>query len=143
MVRRYINWQHVLEEQTKGGKKKIIDVMNLDYVNDHLRATDDIEPLDISDMSNDIKSIVFRGMRIPCSEYIQFYRENDVLLLSAIRQPRTRERCVILYHNRVFITQREYRSGVWGYRGIRSAEVFVTEDEIDYYFGYVVAVRHE
>lgn len=143
LVRRYINWQYVLEEKNKDGRQKIIDVMNLDYVNDHLRTTDDLEPVDISEFSNDIKAKVFRGMRIPCAEYIQFYRENDILLLAADRPPRARERCVILYLNRVFIVQKDLKNGVQGYRGIRNAEVFVSEKEIDYYFGYVVGVKHE
>lgn len=143
LVRRYINWQSLLEEQSSHTRTKIIDVMNLDYVNDHLHTTDDLEPVDISDFPDDIKATVFRGMRIPCAEYIQFYRENDILLLSAERPPRLRERCVILYFDRVFIVQRDIKNGVPGYRGIRDAEIFVPEKEIDYYFGYVVAVKHE
>ena len=142
LIRRYINWQYVLEEKNRDGKHKIIDVMNLDYENEHLRPTDDIEPLDISEMPDDIKAKVFRGMRIPCEEYIQFYRENDVLLLCSDRPPRARERCIILYYDRIFIVQRENRNGLLGYRGIRNAEVFVPEDEIDYYFGYVAGVHH-
>ena len=143
LIRRYINWQYVLEGSNRDGKKKIIDVMNLDYVNDHLFPTDDIEPYDISDMDDDIKAKVYRGMRIPCQEYIQFYRENDVLLLCDDRQPRSRERCVVLYYGRIFIVQMERRNGIIGYRGIRNAEVFVTQEEVDYYFGYVAGVKHE
>ena len=143
LIKRYINWQYVLEGNNREGKRKIIDVMNLDYINDHLHPTEDLEELDISDMDDDIKAKVFHGMRIPCEEYIQFYRENDVLLLCDDRQPRARERCVILYYGRIFIVQMERRNGIVGYRGIRNAEVFVPQEEIEYYFGYVAGVKHE
>lgn len=142
LVRRYIDLQCTMEKLEQGTKSKNVIVMNLDYVNDHLCLTDDFCTVDISDMSEDIKPLVFRGMRIPCTEYIQFYRENDILLLGAERKPRSRERCVILYFNRVFIVQRDYQDGVWGYKSIRNSEIFITEDEIDYYFGYVIAVKH-
>lgn len=143
LIRRYIEMQCNLELIEKRNKSKMVSVMNLDYVNEHLCATEDFCAVDISEMSDDIKSVVFRGVRIPCNEYIQFYRENDVLLLSAERKPRLRERCVVLYYNRVFIVQREYRNGIWGFKGIRNEEIFLTESDIDFYFGYVVAVKHE
>lgn len=143
LVRRYIEMQCTMEEMEKTKKKKYVSVMNLDYVNEHLCTTEDFCTVDITDMPDEIKPIVFRGLRIPCNEYIQFYRENDILLLAAERKPRLRERCVVLYYNRVFIVQREYRNGVWGFKGIRNEEIFLTESEIDFYFGYVVAVKHE
>ena len=142
LIRRYIRWQKQMYDAHKNSPAKLIDVMNLDYTNNHLRTTGDIQKVDISDVSDDIKSRVFRGVRIPCDDYLEFYNENDILLLADDREPRNRERAVISYYGRVFIVQREIRNGVMGYRGLRNS-MFVTKDEVEYYFGYVVDVKRE
>ena len=142
LIRRYIRWQKTMYEYQEKKHGKYIDVMNLDYSNDCLWKTDDIEKVDISDFSDKVKSIVFLGVKIPCNEYIQFYAENDILLLSDERKPIGRERAVILYYNRVIIAQRDIVNNVYGYRGIRSSTAFIPDDEVEYYFGYVVAVKH-
>lgn len=141
LIRRYIRWQQSMWEKFKDHPGKIVDVMNLDYVNEHLVTTNDIEKVDISEFSEDIKAKVFRGVRIPCEEYIEFYNENDILLLCDERKPRNRERCVVLYYNRVYIVQKEIRDGVPGYKGIRGTAAFIPESDITYYFGYVAGVK--
>lgn len=143
LIRRYIRWQQSMCEKFKNYPGKIIDVMNLDYENDHLITTNDIEKVDISEFNEDIKAKVFRGVRIPCEEYSEFYNENDILLLCDERKPRNRERCVILYYNRVYITQKEIRNAVPGYKGIRGTTAFIPESDITYYFGYVAGVKHD
>lgn len=142
LIRRYIRWQQAKHEKFKNYRGKIIEVMDMDYEDDHLRTTNHFEKVDISEFDEDVKAIVFRGMRMPCNEYIQYYHEGDILLISASRQPRARERCMILYYNRIFIVQRDRKDGVNGYRGIRDEDAFIPESDIDYYFGYVVAVKH-
>lgn len=142
LIRRYIRWQEAMFLKLKNHPAKYIDVMNMDYTNEHLRTTNDIEKVDISEFSTDIKAKVFRGMRIPCNDYIEFYRENDILLICDERKPLNRERCLILYYNRVFIAQRDVRDGVHGYKGIRGSSVFIPDNEVTYYFGYVCGVKH-
>ena len=142
LIKRYIQWQKNKYEKFKDSKGKFIDVMDLDFYDNHLHTTDHFQKVDISEFSADVKSIVFRGMRIPCDDYIEYYREDDILLLSAARLPRARERSLILYYNRVFIVQRDKQNGVPGYRGIRDEAAFIPESDIDYYFGYVVGVKH-
>ena len=143
LIRRYILWQKAKYEKFKNYHGKIIEVMDLDFVDNHLMTTDHFEKVDISEFSPNVKAIVFRGMRIPCEDYIQYYSEGDILLLAGDRQPRARERCLILYYGRVFIVQRDKKNGVLGYRGIRDEEAFIPETDIDHYFGYVVDVKHE
>lgn len=142
LIRRYIRWQKSMYEMQKNKPEKYIDVMNLDYENDHLITTNDIEKIDISEFNEDIKAKVFRGVRIPCEEYSEFYNENDILLLCDERKPRNRERCVVLYYNRVYIVQKEIRDGIPGYKGIRGTAAFIPETDITYYFGYVAGVKH-
>lgn len=141
LIRRYIRWQQSMCEEFKNNPAKVIEVMNLDYENDHLVTTNDFEKIDISEFNEDIKAKVFRGIRIPCEEYAEFYNENDILLLCDERKPRNRERAVILYYNRVYIVQKAVQEGVTGYRGIRSTSAFIPENEITYYFGYVAGVK--
>lgn len=142
LIFKYIKWQKNSYEKSKNYPGKIIDVMDLDYVDAHLRATNHFEKVDISEFDKDIKSIVFKGMRIPCEDYYQYYREDDILLLSTIRPPQARERCVVSYYNRLFIVQKAKQNGVAGYRGIRDEETFIPETDIDHYFGYVAGVKH-
>lgn len=142
LIRRYIRWQQSMHEKFKNHPGKFIDVMNLDYENDHLKTSNDMEKVDISEFPTDLKAKCFRGVRIPCDEYIEFYRENDILILADDRKPRGRERCVILYFNRVFIVQKATQDGVNGYRRIRDTTFFVPENEVEYYFGYVAGVKH-
>lgn len=143
LIIKYIKWQKVSYEKSKDSPAKTIDVMDLDYVDAHLKATNHFEKVDISEFDKDIKSIVFKGMRIPCEDYYQYYREDDILLLSTVRPPQARERCVISYYNRLFIVQKAKINGVPGYRGIRDEESFIPEADIDHYFGYVAGVKHE
>ena len=143
LIIRYIKWQSDKYEKSKNYPNKVIDVMNLDYVDAHLRATDHFEKVDISECDRDIKSIVFRGMRLPCDDYYQYYQEGDILLLSSIREPKARERCVISYYGRLFIVQKDRKNGVSGYRGIRDEEAFIPASDIDHYFGYVAGVKHD
>ena len=143
LIRRYIKWQQSMYILYKDVPGKIIDVMNLDYENDHLIITNDIEKVDISEFNEDIKAKVFRGMRIPCEEYAEFYDENDILLLCDERKPRNRERCVVLYYKRVYIVQKIVQDGVSGYKGIRGTAAFIPENDITHYFGYVAGVKHE
>lgn len=143
LIKRYIKWQQCMHEKYKDTRSKIIDVMNLDYENDHLVTTNDFEKVDISEFSEDIKAKVFGGVRIPCEEYAEFYNENDILLLCDERKPRNRERAVILYYNRVYIVQKTVQDGVSGYRGIRSTTAFIPETDISNYFGYVAGVKHD
>ena len=143
LIKRYIRWQKDMYDKSKNYPAKYIDVMNLDYFNDHLVATNDIEKVDISDFPEDIKAKVFTGVRIPCDEYAEFYDENDILLLCDERKPRNRNRCVVMYYNRVLIVQRDTKDGVSGYRGIRSSTSFIPETDISHYFGYVAAVKHQ
>ena len=140
-IRRYIRWQEA-EYNRSDKKEKLVDVMNLDYVNDHLLSTNDIEIITISEFSDDIKSKVFRGMRIPCEDYAKYYDEGDILLLASERPPKFRERVMIQYYGRIFIVQKDIKDGVHGYRGIRNLDSFIPESDIDYYFGYVAAVKH-
>ena len=142
LILKYIKWQKVSFEKAKNSPAKTIDVMDLDYVDAHLKATNHFEKVDISEFDKDIKSIVFKGMRIPCEDYYQYYREDDILLLSTVRPPQARERCVISYYNRLFIVQKAKLNGVAGYRGIRDEESFIPEADIDHYFGYVAGVKH-
>lgn len=142
LIHRYIRWQKTMHETFKHNPGKVIDVMNMDYENEHLITTNDFEKVDISEFPIDIKAKVFRGMRIPCDEYLEFYQENDILLLCDDRKPRHRERCVILYYNRVYIVQKDCVNGVSGFKGIRGTIAFIPENEITYYFGYVCGVKH-
>lgn len=143
LIKRYIKWQQSMHEKYKDTRSKIIDVMNLDYENDHLVTTNDFEKVDISEFSEDIKAKVFGGVRIPCEEYAEFYNENDILLLCDERKPRNRERAVVLYYNRVYIVQKTIQDGISGYRGIRSTTAFIPETDISNYFGYVAGVKHD
>lgn len=141
LIEKYIKWQKDKHEKFMNYPGKLIEVMDLDYVDAHLRATNHFEMVDISEMDRDIKSIVFRGMRIPCEDYYQYYHEDDILLLSTIRPPQARERCVVSYYGRLFIVQKHKKDGVPGYRGIRDEEAFIPETDIDHYFGYVAGVK--
>lgn len=141
-IRRFIRWQKFVDEREKQHLGKFIDVMNMDYNRGHLIETLDFERVEISEFPDDIKAITFKGMRMPCDDYIEFYRAGDVILLSNDRMPRRRERCLVRYYERIFIVHRDYDNGVWGYRGIRDSLIFVPEEEIEYLFGRVVGVKH-
>lgn len=143
LIKRYIRWQKEMHEKSKNSPAKYIDVMNPDYFNDHLVVTNDIEKVDISEFPDDIKAKVFTGIRIPCDEYAEFYNENDILLLCDERKPRNRNRCVVMYYDRVLIVQKDTKDGVNGYRGIRSSTSFIPETDISHYFGYVAGVKSE
>ena len=117
------------------------------YVDGHLNPTNEFNPLNIDNLSENVKAKVFLGIKIDCENYMPHYSPYDILLIANDRNPTFKEHVIILYYGKIFITTRSERiengEKIIEYTGIRDKNFVVRENETDDVIGYVVDVYNE
>lgn len=144
LVRWFVRRQAELykENNTKG--EKIISVVNPKCAHGHLEMSNDIAPLCIDHLSDNVKAKVFIGLKLACDHYMPYYSPYDILLIAADRDAKEDEHCAIVYYNKIFITKKHLRQvngECWyEYIGLNDKTFHVRENEIDIKIGYIVDV---
>ncbi len=140
LIRWHIRHQDFLYNQTHQDRI-IISVMDVVCQhNGNLELTNDYEPLDITDMSRDVTSKVFFGIKMPCDHYMPIYSHYDILLIANDREPMNHEHVVLLFNGVLGIARRKKENGVVNYYSIRDGKFRRSENDRMEVLGYVVGV---
>lgn len=147
LVRWFIQHQERIYNKYSKRCEKVISVMYPRYVEGHLNPTNEFNPLNIDNLSENVKAKVFLGIKIDCENYMPHYSPYDILLIANDRNPTFKEHVIILYYGKIFITTRSERiengEKIIEYTGIRDKNFVVRENETDDVIGYVVDVYNE
>lgn len=121
--------------------KKAIEIMNPEFENGNLVATNKFDLVDISDLNDDIRPKAFMGIRIPCDNYAPNYYKGEILILANDRLARPSENIFITIGGNLFIVKRSEelidRTKKIIYHGIRDNRKLV-DDDACMVLGYVV-----
>lgn len=140
LVRWHIRHQNFLYNQMHKDRI-IITVMNtLCQHNGNLELTNDYETLDITDLSQDITSKVFFGIKMPCDHYMPTYSHYDILLIANDRDPMSHEHAVVIYNGALGIAKRKKENGVVNFYSIRDGRFRRSENDRIEVLGYIAGV---
>lgn len=107
-----------------------------------IRMTNDFDVVDISYVSDDLRPKIFMGIRIPCDNYEPVYFEGDIVFVANDRKPRENENVIVATRGMIWIVkckeEKTEKGTVVNYYSIRDGRLFATENEIDFYLGYIV-----
>lgn len=141
LIRWFIKHQETLYKQDNLANKKIISVMQPLHTNDGIaKVSNNFLQIDISELSNDLKSKVFFGIKINHSMYMPYYSPYDVLLIANDRNPLPREHVVVVIQDNIFLAKRRYENGHFNYYGVRDNKFRCDETGITEYVGYITGV---
>lgn len=114
----------------------------------NLRITSNLDIADISDFVPEIRTKIFMGIKLPCSNYEPTYFKGDILFVANDRAPREYEHVIVCISDNMWIlkAKREFESPtsknvITNYYSIRDDRLFATEKDIQTIVGYVVKVR--
>lgn len=142
VIRTYVRHQYKLHGDVPATSKQI-SVMLPECNNGNLKTTNVCEALDIDHLSNDIRSKVCLGLRLPCKHYEPYFMQNEIVLLAADRDGRNSEKCVISHGGNFYlcIKKIEMINGIKkiSYLSLMDGHNKMFDyDEIDDKIGYVV-----
>lgn len=140
LIRWHIRHQDFLYNQVHKDRI-VISVMNtLCQHNGNLEITTDYEPLDITDLSQDITSKVFFGIKMPCDHYMPTYSHYDILLIANDREPMSHEHVVVSYNGAMGVAMKRKENGVVNYYSVRDGKFRRSESDRMEVLGYVAGV---
>lgn len=127
-------------------KHKVISVMNtVCTASGNVKISNEVESLDISDCSLDVRSKVFIGIKVPCDRYMPTYSPYDTLLIANDRNATPQEHIVVIDDGNLYIVKRkeviENGKKIPKYFSIRDGKCRISESEVDEIIGYVAAVH--
>lgn len=144
----FIRWEiHFHKEKLSSGKvsNHAIEVMESTCgESGNMKMTNEMDIVDISHLSDEIRPRVFMGIRISCESYEPIYYKGDILLLANDRKPRNSEHIVVNMNDNMWILKQkeeiinnEKRTTYYSIRDGRKRPV---ENENGFVLGYVVSV---
>lgn len=140
LVRWHIRHQNFLYNQIHKDRI-VITVMNtVCQHNGNLELTNDYETLDITDLSQDITSKVFFGIKMPCDHYMPTYSHYDILLIANDREPMAHEHTVVIYNGALGISMRKKENGIVNFYSIRDGRFRRSETDRLEVLGYIAGV---
>lgn len=130
--------------------EQAVEVMFAEYAdNGNLKATNNFEVMDISNINDDIRPKVFLGIKIPGDSYEPIYYPGDVLLVANDRNARNGETVVITTNDNLWFLKRmeerlEDKKTV-NYYSMRNGKRVLSDVSTPFVLGYVVKVirNHE
>ena len=141
-----IDW-HVKNQKfirEKHNNKRIISVMKpLCACSGNMKITSDYEELDVDNLGDELFHKVYIGIKIPCSHYLPYYTEGEILLLANDRDAMQGENTVIVVNNNLIITKRVVENGIARYYGIRDGKFRSEETKDIEILGYITKVIEE
>lgn len=139
LIKFHLSNQIYLQEKHKDGKE--ITIMRPDCNgNGNLKKTEEYEVFDVSNLGSEIMHKVYFGIRIPCDNFLPYYKQDDILLIANDRDAMGNEKTVMLIDDNIVITKRKVENGVVKYYGLRD-DIFRSEEK-DYMqiVGYIAKV---
>lgn len=123
-------------------KSTHIPVLLPECQNGSLETTNITDVVCIDNLSDDIKSRVVLGLKIPCEHYEPYYMPGEIILLAADRDGRHNEKCVVCYKGKYFIARKqiviENKQKKVKYISILDSKTEVLREDIDDKVGYIV-----
>lgn len=122
-----------------------VEIMYAEYAdNGNLKATNNFDVLDISEINDDIRPKVFLGIRIPGDSYEPLYYEGDILLIANDRNARNGETVVISTQDNMWFLKRKEENinnqKVINYYSLRGGKKLLSEESTQFVMGYVVKI---
>lgn len=146
LIRWFIrNQEQRLKSQTN---RHMLNVMHPTLLeNGNLQPNNVYTSLDINNVSVDIRSKIFVGIKLKCDYYMPTYSPYDVLLIANDRDPHINENSVFISSNCLYIGRRQIETTgtqkVTRYESIRNQKSHLYEDEIDEVIGYIAGIYTE
>jgi DNA-binding Xre family transcriptional regulator len=141
LIRSFIRHQYNLQSQFDANSINI-PVLLPECQNGHLQTTNVTEAICIDHLTNDLKSKICLGLKIPCEHCEPFYMPNEIILLAADRDGQHNERCVISYRGNIFLARKIFYSenGLkkFKYVSLIDGKNEILPSDIDDKLGYVV-----
>lgn len=132
---------------TKKVENKLIDVMQAKVGEQgNMVINNNMDVLDVSHLSDNVKAKVFMGIKIPDNMYNPEYFKGDILLLANDRTPLNGDRVVICYADNMWILECRYETDSKGkkelnYYSVRDGGKRATEDQVQFIMGYIAKVE--
>ena len=140
LIRWHIRHQNFLYSQMHKDRI-IITIMNtICQHNGNLELTNDYEVLDITDLSQEITSKVFFGIKMPCDHYMPTYSHYDILLIANDREAMAHEHTVVIHNGALGISMRKKENGVVNFYSIRDGRFRRSENDRIEVLGYIAGV---
>lgn len=144
LIRSFIRHQYQMHSEFD--KDSInIPVLIPECSNGYLLTTNVTETVCIDHLTQNIKSKVCLGLKIPCEHYEPFYMPNEIILIAADRDGLDGEKCVISRNGNFFIVKKKFyiENNVKKYKYIslmnNKTEIYPhqIEDKIGYIVGFL------
>lgn len=125
-------------------ESRAVEVMQPFTADDgNLKMTNQMEIVDISNLSDDLKPKIFMGIRIPSDAYAPHFFEGDILLLANDRAPKNNERIIFSTGDNMWIVEKRLSGKECKYHYIRSGRVCAEDCDITNIMGYVAKVLRD
>lgn len=141
LIRSFIRHQYKIHSHFDE-KSVNIPVLLPECANGYLLTTNITDTVCIDHLTNNLKSKIALGIKIPCDHYEPHYMPNEIVLLAADRDGLNGEKCVVSYKgNYFFAIKRSYIENgekKWKYISMMDSTTEVLKSDIDDKIGYVV-----
>lgn len=141
LIRSFIRHQYLLQNQCTPGSINV-PVLLPECQNGYLQTTNITETVCIDHLTDNLKSKICLGLKIPCEHYEPFYMPGEIILLAADREGLHNERCVVSYKGNFFICRKiiyiENGEKHFKYVSLIDGKNTILPSDIDEKTGYVV-----
>lgn len=141
LIRSFIRHQYNLQCQFDADSMNI-PVLLPECQNGSLQTTNITETVCIDHLTNELKSRISIGLKIPCEHYEPFYMPNEIILLAADRAGLHNERCVVCHKGSIFLARKifftENGQKKFKYISLINGKNEILPSDIDDKLGYVV-----
>ena len=134
LIRYFIRHQSMIYSKLDRNHTYISVLMPI-FENGIIPTTNVVEPMQIDNLPEDVKSKVYIGLKIPTDAYMPYYQSGEVLLIASDRHAQKGEQCIVTSNGGIYIVEKMYKDKE--YRSIVS-KIKIPIDKIDDKIGYVV-----
>ena len=140
----FVRWcikYHYDNISCKNFSERAVEVMNVDISNEgNMVLSNQLQIMDISELSNEIRPKAYLGIRIPNDMYAPIFFEGDILLLANDRRPKNKEKIIFPTSDNLWVLERCEEEKEVVYKSIRDGKIMAKEKDIDNILGYIVKV---
>lgn len=142
LVRWFIRCLEDLNSQNEPNKR-YVKVMLPEEDNDgNCKLVSKFENMEITDLSEPLRSKIFMGFKIISDYYMPYYKPNDIILIANDRPAKFNEHILVRVGNFIFIAKRTTENGIGKLYSIRDNKYRIDEVEVDEVVGYIAHTIH-